>query len=156
MSGPRYSPLLSIQPWPSAGFSQDQWPPEKAVIRIHFFLLCALVHCLSSSVQCNQVNERACNEAIRCSLVLWAQHSILSSQTLAPSAGCALGWLGDGGGGGGMDTVCTQALIQDLAFHRLEDKLLSHVLHTRSAVSCGFRESSCFKRDPLVELQHCH
>lgn len=39
------------------------------MIRIHFFLLCALVHCLSSSVRCNQVNERACNEAIRCSLV---------------------------------------------------------------------------------------
>ncbi|CAB1450839.1 unnamed protein product [Pleuronectes platessa] len=72
--------------------SQDQWPPEKAVIRIHFFLLCGLVHCLSSSVQCNQVNERACNEAIRCSLVLWARHSIRDSQTLAPSAGCGLRW----------------------------------------------------------------
>lgn len=87
-----------IQPPPphsvmaSVGSSQDHWPPEKAVIRIHFFLLCALVHCLSSSVQCNQVNERACNEAIRCSLVLWAQHSILGSQTLAPSAGCGLRW----------------------------------------------------------------
>lgn len=126
----------------SASSSQDQWPPEKAVIRIHFFLLCALVHCLSSSVQRNQVNERACNEAIRCSLVLWAQHSILPSQTLAPSAGCALKW------GvvvrGRMDTVCT-ALIQDLAFHRLEDKLLSHVLLTRSAVSCGFIESSSLR-----------
>lgn len=91
MNGARYSPLLSIQPC-LLGSSQDQWPPEKAVIRIHFFLLCALVHCLSSSVQCNQVNERACNEAIRCSLVLCAQHSILRSQPLAPSAGCALGW----------------------------------------------------------------
>lgn len=49
-----------------------------------------------------------------------------------------------------MDTVCTEALIQDLAFHRLEDKLLSHVLHTRSAVSCGFRESSSFIETPLV------
>ncbi len=44
-----------------------------------------------------------------------------------------------------MDTVCTQALIQDLVLRRLEDKLLSHVLHTRSAVSCGFRESSSFR-----------
>lgn len=113
-----------IQPPPlhsamaSVGSGQDQWPPEKAVIRIHFFLLCALVHCLSSSVQCNQVNERACNEAIRCSLVLWARHSILSSQTPALSAQCRLGW---GGSMGGMDTGCTEALIQDLAFHRLVD-----------------------------------
>lgn len=38
------------------------------MIRIHFSQLCALVHCFSSSVQCSQVNERACNEAIRCSL----------------------------------------------------------------------------------------
>lgn len=51
-----------------------------------------------------------------------------------------VGW-GGGGGMGRMDTDCTAALIQDLAFHRLEDKLLSHVFHTRSAVSCGFRES---------------
>lgn len=59
------------------------------MIRIHFFLLCALVHCLSSSVQRNQVNERACNEAIRCSLVLPARHSILSWRTLTHGA-CAL------------------------------------------------------------------
>lgn len=59
------------------------------MIRIHFFLLCALVHCLSSSVQCNQVNERACNEAIRCSLVLRARRSVLSWRTLAPGA-CAV------------------------------------------------------------------
>lgn len=59
------------------------------MIRIHFFLLCALVHCLSSSVQRNQVNERACNEAIRCSLVLRARHSILSWRSLAHGA-CAL------------------------------------------------------------------
>lgn len=59
------------------------------MIRIHFFLLCALVHCLSSSVQRNQVNERACNEAIRCSLVLRAWHSILSWRNLA-HGDCAL------------------------------------------------------------------
>lgn len=53
MNGPEYGPLLPTQPWLLlAPCSQDQWPPEKAVIRIHFFLLCALVHCLSSSVQC--------------------------------------------------------------------------------------------------------
>lgn len=44
-----------------------------------------------------------------------------------------------------MDINCMEALIQDLVFHRLENKLLSHVLHTRSAVSRGFRESSGFR-----------
>lgn len=44
-----------------------------------------------------------------------------------------------------MDTVHIEALIQDLAFHRLEDKLLSHVLHTRPTVSCWFRESRSFR-----------
>lgn len=73
----------------SVGSSRDRQAPEEAVIRIHFFLLCALVHCLSSSVQCNQVNERACNEAIRCSLVLRARLSILSWRTLAHGA-CAV------------------------------------------------------------------
>lgn len=68
------------------GSSRDRLPPEEAVIRIHFFLLCALVHCLSSSVQCNQVNERACNEAIRCSLLLRARRSVLSWRTLALGA----------------------------------------------------------------------
>lgn len=52
---------------------------------------------------------------------------------------------GGGGGEGRTATVCKEALILDLAFHRLEDKLLSHVLHTRSAVSCGLRESSSFR-----------
>lgn len=73
----------------SVGSSRDRQAPEEAVIRIHFFLLCALVHCLSSSVQCNQVNERACNEAIRCSLVLRARLSILSWRTPAHGA-CAV------------------------------------------------------------------
>lgn len=44
-----------------------------------------------------------------------------------------------------MDINCMEALIQDLVFHRVENKLLSHVLHTRSAVSRGFRESSGFR-----------
>lgn len=72
-----------------------------------------------------------------------ALHSQLPDPQL-PVQGDALGW-GGGGREGRVDTVCTEALIQDLAFHRLEDKLLSHVLHTRSAVSCGFRESSGFR-----------
>lgn len=87
MNGPHPAPS-SYSATASVGSSLE--PPEKAVIRIHFFPLCALVHCLSSSVQCNQVNEQACNEAIRCSLVLQAQHSILSSQTLAPSVGAVV------------------------------------------------------------------
>lgn len=74
---PNSPPTPAASAAASVGSSQDQRPPEKAVIRIHFFLLCALVHCLSSSVRCNQVNERACNEAIRCSLVRRARHSIL-------------------------------------------------------------------------------
>lgn len=107
----------------SAGSSRDRLPPEEAVIRIHFFLLCALVHCLSSSVQCNQVNERACNEAIRCSPVLRARRSVLSWRTLAPGA-CAAA-----SGHRGINS----------APHLPQAALLSHALHAGSAVSRGLR-----------------
>ncbi|KAL6468992.1 hypothetical protein MHYP_G00225160 [Metynnis hypsauchen] len=76
---------LALAVWPG------RRPHEEAVIRIHFSQLWALVHCLSSSVQCSQVNERPCNEAIRCSLapgaLLLAPHSL--SKT--PHAGTADG-----------------------------------------------------------------
>lgn len=117
------SPSLS-----SYGSSQDQQPPEKAVIRIHFSQLCALVYCLSSSVQCSQVNEKACNEAIRCRLVPCARCSVLCSQTSTPSAG------GGGGRGGAYGDRLHTGINSWPCLHRLKDKRLSYV--PQPQVSC--------------------
>jgi len=78
------------------------------------------------------------------------QHSILGSQTLAAGAG-------SGAGVGGYDKArvdinCKEPLIQDLVFHRLENKLLTHVLHTRSAVSRRPVWESSIHRN---RLQYC-
>lgn len=103
------------------------------MIRIHFFLLWALVHCLSSSVQCNRVNERGCNEAIRCSLVLRARRSILSWRTVALGA-CAAA--------SGHRGINSAPRLPRAA-------LLSHALHAASAVSRGlgvFQSSTILAR----------
>lgn len=123
----------------SAGSGRDRQPPEEAVIRIHFFLLCALVHCLSSSVQCNQVNERACNEAIRCSPVVRARHSILSWRTLARGACAAV----SGHRGINSGPRLPQAAP------------LSHALRTGSAVSRGL---GSFYRSFIIlpRVHRCH
>lgn len=80
-----------------------------------------------------------------------AWFSVPSTPFSAPRPELPMQGVDWGGGGdmGRMDTGCMQVLIQDLAFHRLVDKLLSHVFHTRSAVSRGLRESPRFGA-PLV------
>lgn len=127
--------LLFVLSWLLLASARTSGLLRRAVIRIHFFLLCGLVHRLSSSVQWNQVNERVCNEAIRCSLVLWSHNSILNTQTLAPSAGCGLRWWRVEGVKGQHGSINSRPCLSYI----LEDELLSHVLHTRSVAPCRSR-----------------